>query len=502
MKDRLRFAAAAIAIFVLASSISGIAQTSSKETGSKELPGAQPGDLKAPSIVPKTQALMDLILVNHVDPPTRQEMILGAARTLYKMAKQVQPLGLSKRISQLASPKEAKAFLEELCREASRREVPADQIEGSLARGILRSVPGEPYLIGAKDLKVNEQLAANRYIGIGIVLRFEDTKKDGAFAQVTEAFRRSPAEKAGIKARDLIVNVDGTDTCDIKLEKVVEMLRGAEGTVVTVSVRQPDATEVRAYKITRSVVPRETVVGFTPTQDGGWKLRADTPAPIAYLSIKEIGSSTVHELRQFEQQFNSEGLEAVILDLRRARGNLHHTVMLADALLDGGRIGQVRTAAGLRTYDAQADCLFRDRTLAVLVDRYTWGETEWLAAALQDQRHAAIVGEPTWAKAFTLSSIPLGDGSGALMLATGLLERGDGRALQGPQVGPPRTPFEINDRKAQESVGGVYPDYFVAKREIEQARPAHEPAPAMNLSEDVHIRKAIEVLQRQLKSSG
>ena len=74
---------------------------------------------------------------------------------------------------------------------------------------------------------------------------------------------------------------------------------------------------------------------------------------------------------------------------------MHSAVLLADSLLERGAIGRVRTARGETTYQADADALFRGWPIAVLVDQNTSGTAEWLAAALQDNHRAVIVGSPT-----------------------------------------------------------------------------------------------------------
>src|SRR6185436_17629294 len=124
----------------------------------------------AEALVAKMLTITDLVLSNHVDPPTRQEMILEGVKSLFQTAKIAQPLGLSRRVSSLATPEQFQTFLHELLVQANQSQVPSDRLEKAMLDGILHTVPGEPDFIPAKELKISEQLAANRYIGIGIAL--------------------------------------------------------------------------------------------------------------------------------------------------------------------------------------------------------------------------------------------------------------------------------------------------------------------------------------------
>ena len=180
-------------------------------------------------------------------------------------------------------------------------------------------------------------------------------------------------------------------------------------------------------------------------------------------------------MRKLAAELESEGFHALILDLRHvSQASFHPTVLLADSLLDHGRIGRVRQADRVMTYEATPDALFRGWPIAVLVDWETTCGAEWLAAALQDNHRAMIIGTPT-ASAFSRtetgtadvsSTIPLGDGSWSLLLTTGELQRGDGRSIAAPpgkgpvhgrieRVLPPGSPDVIR--------WGVKPDHLVGK---------------------------------------
>src|SRR5690606_14591102 len=102
--------------------------------------------------------------------------------------------------------------------------------------------------------------------------------------------------------------------------------------------------------------------------------------------------------------------------------NQHHAVMLADALLDGGEIGRIRTSESVRTISATREALFRDRDLVVAVSHLTAGTPEWIAAALQDRKRAKILGTRTAGLPFVTTSHDVPGTDWVLELTTRILE--------------------------------------------------------------------------------
>jgi carboxyl-terminal processing protease len=288
-----------------------------------------------------------------------------------------------------------------------------------------------------------------------------------------------------MKQDDRIERIDGVDTKDMTLRQVVDRLRGTDATNVRVTVRQPGEKEARTLKATRGPLFIATITGVQKKTSGEWDFRLGDTDSIGYLRIRGISASTPHELRKVAQQLESEGLRALIVDLRGLSStSLHPTVLLADSLLDHGRIGQVREAERVMTYDATPDALFRGWPLVALVDAETAHTAEWLAAALQDNHRAVLVGTATqsgWVQPRQLPSfpgtavlrslVPLGDRTWYLSLITARLEHGDGHSLAASPA--PLNPLAILLRRSPErnerlANGGVKPDYPVSPR---NARP-------------------------------
>jgi carboxyl-terminal processing protease len=186
-------------------------------------------------------------------------------------------------------------------------------------------------------------------------------------------------------------------------------------------------------------------------------------------------------------------------------GNLvHPAVLLADCLLERGPIGRVRTVHGEMTYQADPDALFRGWPIIVLVDFNTSGTAEWVAAALQDNRRAIVVGTPTMSSrtipgnAVVTSTVPVGDGW-SVNLVTGGLERGDGRPLS--FFG--RTLFPRMGSSERSQVG-VHPDHAIDEDPRGRPRPsvpARRPTEEPKFASDPALQKAVELLRQPPKST-
>ncbi len=473
----------------------------------------------SPSSAPKSPVdlarriceITDVVLAYHIDPPTRQQMILSAIKALYKAAGAPAPPGLGRRVSSLTTADQLAPFLTEVWPKSLAKPIAAKALDEALLNGLLGDVSGGAFLVSEKDRVVMEQTEGNRYVGIHIALGMDDKEKRPLIREVIEG---GPADRAGVKDNDLIELIDGVDTKDMELREAVDRLRGREGTDVTIKVHQPKTKSSRTYTVTRGQHARSTLQGVRKRPNGEWDCRLDATAAIAYLRISEITASTVHDLRKMAAQVERQGNQAIVLDLRSVGGTaVHPAVMLANTLLAGGMIGRMQTAEREVTFQADSDALFRLLPIAVLVDQFTFGTAEWIAAALQDNHRATIVGRPTFGalvatqggldqRSDIRSRVPLGDGSGAIDLTTGLLERGDGRRLNSDKsaarpIGRGSSPKEVTT--------GVMPDHIVGNARVgargtAPPRPGRGPNQKLDTANDDVLDDAVRLLRQSLQS--
>ena len=412
---------------------------------------------KAPAgLAARVWEVTDLVLDHHIDSPSRQGLILAGIRQLCAMAELEAPDGLARRGSAISSPEQLAPLLDEVW-----SRLPADTIPGQgqgleaadlLIAAMVAVLPGGARVLTAQELKVEEQFAGNRYVGLQIALGVDEKSKRPSVNVVVPG---GPAERAGLKVSDMIEEIDGTSTEGLPMVKVIDRLRGAEGTQVVIRVRQAKASESRVLAVTRGVLPKTTVKGIRAGAQKDKDVLIDDNDVIGCLKFEEILGSTPHELRLLARRLEAGGAKALVLDLRNvSQAHLHPTVLLADALLDGGTIGRMRTAGGVQTFRAEPDALFAGWPMAVLVANEMPPTVKWLAAALQDNHRAVIVGsrDPSGGvargfrggaaarpgvEADVLSAVPLGDGSLSIEMVTGRLQRGDGRSLRATERDAP-----------------------------------------------------------------
>ncbi|MBW3541779.1 MAG: PDZ domain-containing protein [Planctomycetes bacterium] len=380
--------------------------------------------MEALAFADRTLAIIEVILAQHVDPPPRQQLILQVLRALSREADKPEPIGLGRRVSQLSTPEQCRDLVGEFWTTARNRETyDPEALDAAVFNELFAILPGGGQLLPARERAVEEQLANNRYVGIGIAVSHHAN-----VPTIHKVVPGGPADAAGARDGDSIVEIDGQSTAGKPLREIVNLLRGPAGSEVTIVLQEARKSERRTRKLTRGEVPLKTV---------SHKRVGSNPA-VASIRIERIAASTPHELRQLEPVYR--GVDGIVLDLRgTVGGELHHAVLVADALLDGGAIGRVRQTDGTLDFEATPGCLLRELPLAVLVEVTTSGAGEWLAAAVQDNRRATLIGRPTAGRAYVSESVPIPGGDDVLVLATGILERADGGSLVGPaqQTRPP-----------------------------------------------------------------
>ncbi len=392
-------------------------------------PGDRPGEARPAGgdLAKRTWAILEVVEKKHLRPPPRHETILKGAQALLKASDTAAPEDLARRAAAVTSEDQLRAFLSDLWPKGRSGEGAAGRkLETVLLDGMLDSIPGRPHLRDEAAVKLESQLRGNRYVGIGVLLAANEKEP---FAQITVPYRRGPARKAGSLPGDLLLEVDGKSMRGLlDLEKVAALLRGAEGTTVTIVVRQPGAAETRTLKLTRAVIPFDSLFGFRRAGEEGWDYRTDPEARIAYVWVKSLKASTLHELAQVERRLDADGMRGLVLDFRFSQGDglLHDAALVADGLIDGGLMWTSRDPHyPPREWRADRECLFRDWPVVVLVNGVPDNAQGAVVAALQDRGRATLVGEPTKGDGAIRGAFPLPNEQGVLTVLTGQLERAD-----------------------------------------------------------------------------
>jgi carboxyl-terminal processing protease len=446
-------------------------------------------------LVQQAWTISDVVMDRHIDPPVRQQMLLGAVQSLLQTAGAPVPEDLSRRVSGLAAPEQVTSFLQGIWPKAVKAS--SDKLEAAFVQGLLQGVPGEATMVSAEEMKVLDQINHNRYVGTGIQITMNP--KENA-VQIVVAFPNGPARRGGARSGDLIIEAAGKNVTGANIRQVVDLLRGEEGTSVTMVVRQPGAKETRKISMIRGVIPFETVVGHRRLGEEKWDYHAPGKEKIAYLRLASIRSSTLHELRQVESRLRDQGFQALVLDLRfRTSGEMHDAALVADGLLDSGVLWRVQNAhQPVKEYKADRECLFRGWPIAVL----TGGagrdvSTVLLAAALQDNHRATLVGDVTWTDGYLTSLVPMPQDQGTLSMRTGMVLRGAKPKTKssGVTIPPPGWAVEPDQAVALSNAEREELTQWAYAQERE-AQPSTK-APA-----DPQLSRAVELLQQAMKSAG
>jgi carboxyl-terminal processing protease len=220
----------------------------------------------------------------------------------------------------------------------------------------------------------------------------------------------SPAEKAGIKAGDVIEAVDGASTDGWTEEKAVLKIRGPRGTKVQLKVKHADGRE-ETFNIERDAIK----VASVNTQPPGGVLKdgaGNTITDIGYIQIREFSETTDDEMQKALKDVVSSGKKGLILDLRNNPGGLLQTTKdVADEFLNSGTILTEQERDGTKTtFTATQGGAATNIPVVIILNRFSASGSEVLSAALHDNGRATIVGEKSFGKGTVNISNNLKDG--------------------------------------------------------------------------------------------
>lgn len=229
--------------------------------------------------------------------------------------------------------------------------------------------------------------------GIGATVALQ-----GEFVVIVRAMPNTPAEKAGLKAGDAILEVNGEAAEGWSVDKAVLKIRGPRGSTVDLKVRRVDGTTTDV-KLVRDEITVASVDNLPP----GGTLRDSTGNEVTdmgYLRIRSFTNRTPKELSDVVAQIKEKGAKGLIIDLRGNPGGLlSETAQTADMFLDKGVIvTQVDRAGGERSIQARAGNEIWGLPVVIVQDEFSASGSEVLAAALQENGRATVVGSRSFGK--------------------------------------------------------------------------------------------------------
>lgn len=401
--------------------------------------------------------------------------------------------------------------------------------EGAMEGMVKRLDPYSGYT-SPDDYEQFQESLDQEFGGVGIVVEMNaETNR----LTVMSPLIGTPAYKAGLKAGDVIMAINGQDTQKLTLKDAVGLMRGPEGSEVKVSILHAGDTELREFTLQRAIIPIESVLGDIRRPDGSWVFTLEQHPRIGYIRLVNFGERTTEELRTALHTLTRPELkiDALILDLRgNAGGLLKAAVETCDMFLDEGLIVSTRGRGGVQKSSVSAEkgvLLPPEVPLVVLVDKYSASASEIVAACLQDHNRAAIAGQRSWGKGTVQNIIQLEGGRSALRLTVASYWRPSGKdihkrkgATESQDWGVRPDPgLEVNltdeqfeqvyraRRNRDMSIQGQPPQQPPAeiKRpeltpEVPVPIPEPEGAqPSATTADDPQLKKAIEHLRKEIK---
>jgi len=234
----------------------------------------------------------------------------------------------------------------------------------------------------------------------------------------------SPADKAGIKAGDTILEINGEPVIDMSLAEAIIKIRGPKGTAVRLLILHEDETEPEEIEIIRARVELLSV-------------RFEMKEDIAHINVTQFSERTEAELLTALQSLAEKKARGIILDLRHNPGGLLESVVdVASYFLTEGTVVDIIDNKGKKTtLQVKTSALTTDLPMVVLVDNASASGSEVLAGALQDHGRATIAGTKTYGKGSVNILHRLDDGSG-LYITTARWFTPNGRLIEGEGITP------------------------------------------------------------------
>jgi carboxyl-terminal processing protease len=299
--------------------------------------------------------------------------------------------------------------------------------------------------------------------GVGIQLaKDEETDRLMVIAPIED----TPAFRAGIQAKDVIVKIDGQSTEGMDINEAVNLIRGPVGTEVILTIQREDEPD-QDYTISRDRIEIHPVRHSLRESDSG---------KIGYIRLNQFNANAAEEMRDAIQELENQRVTGYMLDLRSNPGGLlYASVEIARMWLEDGTIVSTVNRQGEMDRQEANGRSLTDKPLVVLVDGGSASASEILSGALQDHGRAVVVGTKTFGKGLVQSVRGLGDGSGlAVTIAKYLTPNGT----------------DINHE-------GIHPDIEVelteaAKEEIKQDRTL------IGTETDTQYSEALKVLQEEI----
>lgn len=347
-----------------------------------------------------------------------------------------------------------------------------DKLLEDAIRGMLNGLdPHSAYLDKEQydELKVG---TTGQFGGLGIEVGMEN-----GFVKVISPIDDTPAQKAGVKAGDLIIRLDDKPVKGMSLNDAVKIMRGEPGSPIVLTIVREGAEQPIKLKLVRDIIKVKSVKSRL-LEDG-----------YGYVRLSSFQAKTGESMIEAIEEMQKKGkLKGLVIDLRNNPGGvLNAAVSVSDAFLEDGLVvytdGRVEDAK--MKFNASAGDLLEGAPIVVLINAGSASASEIVAGALQDHKRAIIMGEKTFGKGSVQTILPTSSG-GAVKLTTARYYTPSGRSIQAEGITPDVPISKVKLEAAQQSEFGPLKEADLTNHlenpKAGDKKPAPAPAPADKLN--------------------
>lgn len=281
-------------------------------------------------------------------------------------------------------------------------EVDQSEIMDSAINGVLQSLDPYSAYMSPKIFEEMQTETSGEFGGLGIEVSME-----AGVVKVITPIDDTPAAKAGIKAGDYIVRINGEQVQGKTLMQAVNLMRGKIGTSIEITVRRKGLRKAKIFKIKREIIEIQSVSSKTIENE------------IGYLRLRAFNENSSNQLKKEIQKISkNKDILGYIFDLRNNPGGLlTQAIQISDFFLNDGEIVSTkgRKSREDRKFFAKKGDKIKGKPLIVLINNGSASASEIVAGALQDHKRAILLGETTYGKGSVQSIIPLKN-NGAIRL--------------------------------------------------------------------------------------
>lgn len=299
-----------------------------------------------------------------------------------------------------------------------------DELRFGAVRGLVNAI-GDPYsgFMTPVENADFQQVLRGELEGIGAELTMQEDN-----VVVVAPLKGSPAARAGLLPRDIIISVDDQILEGLNLQEVVKRIRGQKGTEVRIEIFRPSTSEDLSFVITREEI-------HVPSAE--YEILETGTGSVGYLTLNQFGIETVAETRKALKEFKAHALSGMVLDLRfNGGGYLDGSIEVVSLLLEKGKVVSVeKRGEEVESHYVLGDPVLADIPLVVLINEGSASASEIVAGAFQDHGRAKIVGVKSFGKGTVQDVIDLPGGS-SLRITIAKWKTPNGRDLSKEGVMP------------------------------------------------------------------